>query len=213
VNEDEHSPLDGNAGLFVVADGVGSGALASCASRELVAHVHAVLGRGRVGAAAVRTAILGADREIARSIARRTSTPGAATVALCVAINARRSQWLVAWVGDCRAYRLRASREDGTELLTVDDTYRQLNERSPSGAGPDDPARARCWFCAATASIGTQQQAISRVFFAPLRHSASAVRGSSNSLGSEGAATTPRCSSCSRRPASVRGSRADSRWP
>jgi protein phosphatase len=106
-----------------------------------VAHIHAVLGRGRVGADAVRAAILEADREIARSIARRTSTPGAATVALCVAINARRSQWLVAWVGDCRAYRLRASREDGTELLTVDDTYRQLNERSPSGAGPDDPAR------------------------------------------------------------------------
>ena len=141
VNEDEHSPLDGNAGLFVVADGVGSGALASCASRELVAHVHAVLGRGHVGAAAVRTAILGADREIARSIARRTSTPGAATVALCVAINARRSQWLIAWVGDCRVYRLRASCGDGTELLTVDDTYRHLNERSPSGGCQDDPAR------------------------------------------------------------------------
>jgi protein phosphatase len=141
VNEDEHSSLDGNAGLFVVADGVGSGALASCASRELVAHVHSVLGRGRVGAAAVRTAILGADREIARSIARRTSTPGAATVALCVATNARRSQWLVAWVGDCRVYRLRASKREGTELLTIDDTYRQLNERSPSGACPDDPAR------------------------------------------------------------------------
>ncbi|HEX4524721.1 MAG TPA: PP2C family serine/threonine-protein phosphatase [Casimicrobiaceae bacterium] len=141
VNEDEHSPLDGNAGLFVVADGVGSGALASCASRELVAHVHAVLGHGRVGADAVRSAILEADREIARSIARRTSTPGAATVALCVAVNARRSQWLVAWVGDCRVYRLRASRADGTELLTTDDTYRHLNERSPSGGCPDDPAR------------------------------------------------------------------------
>jgi protein phosphatase len=141
VNEDEHSPLDGNAGLFVVADGVGSGALASCASRELVAHVHAALGHGRVGADAVRTAILEADREIARSIARRTSTPGAATVALCVAINARRSRWLVAWVGDCRVYRLRASCGDGTELLTMDDTYRHLNEQSPSGACPDDPAR------------------------------------------------------------------------
>jgi protein phosphatase len=141
VNEDEHSPLDGNARLFVVADGVGSGALASCVSRELVAHVHAVLGHGRVGADAVRTAILEADRAIARSIARRTSTPGAATVALCVAINARRSQWLVAWVGDCRVYRLRASCGDGTELLTTDDTYRHLNERSPSGACPDDPAR------------------------------------------------------------------------
>jgi protein phosphatase len=58
-----------------------------------------------------------------------------------VATNARRSQWLVAWVGDCRVYRLRASKREGTELLTIDDTYRQLNERSPSGACPDDPAR------------------------------------------------------------------------
>jgi serine/threonine protein phosphatase PrpC len=38
-------------------------------------------------------------------------------------------------------YRLRTSRGGGTELLTVDDTYRHLNERSPSGGCPDDPAR------------------------------------------------------------------------
>ena len=36
VNEDYHSALDGNLPLFVVADGVSSGAMASCASRELV---------------------------------------------------------------------------------------------------------------------------------------------------------------------------------
>src|SRR5215470_4835593 len=42
-NEDCHSPLDGRSPLFVVADGVGGGALASRASRELVSRLHATL--------------------------------------------------------------------------------------------------------------------------------------------------------------------------
>ena len=41
VNEDWYSVLDGPRPLFVVADGVGSGAMASYASRELVLHLHA----------------------------------------------------------------------------------------------------------------------------------------------------------------------------
>ena len=36
VNEDWSSALDGSIPLFVVADGVSSGAMASCVSRELV---------------------------------------------------------------------------------------------------------------------------------------------------------------------------------
>ena len=36
INEDWYSVLDGACPLFVVADGVSSGAMASCASRELV---------------------------------------------------------------------------------------------------------------------------------------------------------------------------------
>jgi len=72
VNEDGHSTLDGTAPLFVVADGVSSGAMASRASGDLVAHLHASLGHGRADAGAVKRAVLDADREIARSIARRT---------------------------------------------------------------------------------------------------------------------------------------------
>jgi len=71
VNEDQHSPLDGNAGLFVVADGVGSGALASCASRELVAHVHAVLGRLSVDADGHQLQLIAvqAKRAVVRAVA------------------------------------------------------------------------------------------------------------------------------------------------
>ncbi len=48
VNEDWHSALGGTLPLFVVADGVSSGAMASCASRELVSRLHETL--ERVGA-------------------------------------------------------------------------------------------------------------------------------------------------------------------
>jgi len=141
VNEDGHSTLDGTAPLFVVADGVSSGALASRASGDLVQYLHAVLGHCEVDAAAIRRAVLRADREVARSIARRTDAPGAATLALCAAVDSAMSRWLVAWVGDCRAYRVRGTDHEPAELLTRDDTYRHLDEASPPGGSPDDPAR------------------------------------------------------------------------
>jgi len=141
VNEDGHSTLDGNAMLFVVADGVGSGAMASEASRDLVAQLHAALSHDAVDANAVSRAVLGADREIARSIARRTDAAGAATFALCAAMDSRLSRWLISWVGDCRAYRVSTSDSEPAELLTKDDTYRHLDETTPPGGSPDDPAR------------------------------------------------------------------------
>jgi hypothetical protein len=51
------------------------------------------------------------------------------------------SRWLIAWVGDCRIYRLRATHDEPAELLTRDDTYRHLGEAPPPGGSPDDPAR------------------------------------------------------------------------
>jgi PPM family protein phosphatase len=141
INEDCYSALDGCFPLFVVADGVSSGAMASCASRELVGRLHQMLEHGRVDAGAVRSAVLDADREVSRSIARRTDASGAATVALCAATGASLSRWLVAWVGDCRAYRVSAVRGAAAQLLTQDDTYRHLSEQPPSGGSLDDPAR------------------------------------------------------------------------
>jgi serine/threonine protein phosphatase PrpC len=141
VNEDSHSALDGPAPIYVVADGVGGGAMASWASQELVLRLHAALDRRRVAARSVCNALLDADREVARVIAMRTATSGAATVALCAGANASLSTWLIAWVGDCRVYRVCAASDASAELLTRDDTYRHLGETPPPGGSPDDPAR------------------------------------------------------------------------
>lgn len=140
VNEDWHSTLEGSAPVFVVADGVSTGALASCASHELVARLHAALDRENIDAVVVAAAVLDADRDIRRSIAQSTDAPGAATLALCVGTDRALSRWLVAWVGDCRVYRVSHARE-AAELLTLDDTYRHLDEPPPPGGSPDDPAR------------------------------------------------------------------------
>jgi len=141
VNEDWHSELGGASPLFVVADGVSSGAMASCASRELVSRLHETLERGRIDADAVRSAVLDADREVGRSIASLTDASGAATVALCAGTGASLSRWLVAWVGDCRVYRVSALDGAPAQLLTLDDTYRHLSEQQPPGGSLDDPAR------------------------------------------------------------------------
>src|SRR5437868_11320960 len=50
VNEDGHSALGGTSPLFVVADGVSSRAMASCASRALVSRLPDALARGRIDA-------------------------------------------------------------------------------------------------------------------------------------------------------------------
>ena len=141
VNEDAHSALEGNARLFVVADGVGGGAMAQTASRLLVAALHETLERRPIDGDRVAAAMLGADRVIAAAIARVTDRPGAATVALCAPLDVFAAKWLVAWVGDCRAYRW-SQRHGGTvELLTRDDTFAHLGEAPPPGGSPDDPAR------------------------------------------------------------------------
>jgi serine/threonine protein phosphatase PrpC len=139
VNEDSHSPLDGIAPVYVVADGVGGGAMAAWASRHLVALVHRRLERRKPDAASLAKALLDADREIARGIAHRSGASGAATVAACAATGRMRADWLVAWVGDCRAYVLPHSGD--ARLVTRDDTYGNLGEVPPPGGSPDDPAR------------------------------------------------------------------------
>ncbi len=150
VNEDWHSALGGISPLFVVADGVSSGAMASCASRELVSRLHETLERGRIDADAMRSAVLDADREVGRSIASLTDASGAATVALCAGTGASLSRWLVAWVGDCRVYRVSAVHGGPAQLLTLDDTYVDLgrdemlllcSDGVHKHAGPHDIAR------------------------------------------------------------------------
>lgn len=141
VNEDWHSTFTGCAPLFVVADGVGGGAMAAQASRELVSRLHAALDGRRIDAPAIRDALLCADREVGRSISNVTGASGAATVALCAATDVLLSRWLIAWVGDCRVYRVGAGPDEPAQALTVDDTYRHLGEVPPPGGSCDDPAR------------------------------------------------------------------------
>ena len=140
VNEDAHSAIDRSGTIYIVADGVGGGALAAMVSRRLVAHLHAALEVDGIGVDTVCQAMLDADRAIADSIAQVTDAPGAATVALCAPVNLVASKWLVAWVGDCRVYHAPA---DGRppRALTVDDTFEHLQETPPPGSTPDDPAR------------------------------------------------------------------------
>ncbi len=141
VNEDAHSGPGGAGRLFVVADGVGGGAMAQTASRLLVAKLHESLEADAITADSVRAAMLDADRVIAGTIARVTDRPGAATVALCAPVEASAGRWLLAWVGDCRVYRLAMGAEPGVDLLTRDDTFANLGEAPPPGGSPDDPAR------------------------------------------------------------------------
>ena len=141
TNEDAHTTLRDSTRMFVVADGVGGGAMAQMASRQLVSHLHQALEAHRLNAQRVRAAMLDADRAIAQRIAQVTDSPGAATVALCAPVNAFASKWLIAWVGDCRVLRLAMRGEAGIELLTRDDTFRHLNETPAAGGSLDDPAR------------------------------------------------------------------------
>ena len=115
--------------------------MAARASRELVHHLHNALDDHRIDASRIRDAVLRADREVGRSIARHTDGAGAATVALCAGTGMLLSRWLIAWVGDCRVYRVSARREEPAQLLTVDDTYGHLSEVPPPGGSSDDPAR------------------------------------------------------------------------
>lgn len=139
VNEDCHSQLDGTAPVFIVADGVGGGAMAAWTSRRLVADVHGRLAHGGVDAGTMRDALLSADREIARCIAERSAASGAATAVVCAAADPLRATWIVGWVGDCRVYRV--GHGAAAQLLTRDDTYGHLGERPPPGGSLDDPAR------------------------------------------------------------------------
>ena len=141
VNEDAHSALGGSGRLFVVADGVGGGAMAQTASRLLVAALHEALERQPLDAQRVASAMLAADRTIAEAIARVTERPGAATVALCAPLDAAAAHWLVGWVGDCRVYRWSMHGAGQIDLLTRDDTFAHLGETPPPGGSPQDPAR------------------------------------------------------------------------
>lgn len=140
ANEDAHSQPGQSTRLFVVADGVGGGALPAFVSSTVVARLHEQLSRRALDADVLAEALLETDQWIAREL-EHTGDQGAATVAVCARLSATGSRWLIAWVGDCRIYRVGTAADADAELLTRDDTYRELQEAPPSGGSLDDPAR------------------------------------------------------------------------
>ena len=94
-NEDAHSSLAGRGRMFIVADGVGGGAMAQLASRLLVAHLHETFAASTPDADGIGAAVLAADRVIADAIARVTDKPGAATMVLGAPLDALAATWLV----------------------------------------------------------------------------------------------------------------------
>ena len=89
-------------------------------------------------------ALLDADRAIASTIASRTDECGAATVALCARTGTSLSHWLIAWVGDCRVYRVPAMEplgDAGQSSSPSTTPIGNLGETPPPGGSLDDPAR------------------------------------------------------------------------
>ena len=141
VNEDAHSALDGSGRLFVVADGVGGGAMAQTASRLLVAQLHQALEGQPLDGDRVATAMLAADRTIAEAIARVTERPGAATVALCAPLDASARAGSSPGSATAASTAGRARGAGQLDLLTRDDTFGHLGEAPPPGGSANDPAR------------------------------------------------------------------------
>lgn len=141
VNEDAHTQPDQSNRLFVVADGVGGGALPDVVSSMVVSRLHQKLSQCAVDADLLTEALLETDQWISGELEQSTPEQGAATVAVCARASAAGSRWLIAWVGDCRIYRVGTAAAEDAELLTRDDTYRELQETPPAGGSPDDPAR------------------------------------------------------------------------
>lgn len=141
ANEDAHSNPGASNRLFVVADGVGGGALPGVASSALVARLHETLPRRAINGDVLAEALLEADMWVAGELERSTQEQGAATVAVCARASASGALWWLGWVGDCRIYRVGGAAGGEAEQLTCDDTYRMLQETPPTSGSPDDPAR------------------------------------------------------------------------
>jgi serine/threonine protein phosphatase PrpC len=143
ANEDccIHAPSAEAPVFCAVADGVGGGAHGDVASHALIGHCAAAPRKIYRDPEKIVEWLRRGDAVVRTAIARRTDRPGASTLAAAWFLSAGRAH--LVHVGDCRAYRLRPRRGGSyrIEPLTADQTYANLSQPPPAGAGPDDPAR------------------------------------------------------------------------
>ena len=174
VNEDWHSPLDGpspsssSPTAWAAARwprGPAASSWLTCIARSAPA---------ASTPAPMRDALLDADREIARAhraIAPRR--PALRPSSSARAADPLRATWLIAWVGDCRVYRvggtgraaqaadprrhLRASRRAAAarRLARRSGAHGRQRRRDAPNVARVALRPARCWCCAATACTST----------------------------------------------------------
>ncbi|WP_435771265.1 PP2C family protein-serine/threonine phosphatase [Nocardioides sp. SYSU DS0651] len=101
VNEDSWLVLPP---VFLVADGMGGYARGDVASRLVVESFAPIAARGEVQPADLDAAIEAARRKVAALAAEFTSAPGSTLVAACYVLEDGHGYWLLANIGDSRAY-------------------------------------------------------------------------------------------------------------
>lgn len=149
VNEDSFLSRP-DAGLFVVADGVGGHSRGDVASGLVVSRLAAVPPPASAPAfyAAVRDAILDANAEL-RAEAGRRSVDAVATTVIALLVFDR--HFACVWAGDSRLYRLR---EGAFEQISRDHSY--VQEMIDLGLMDPDAAEAHGKSNAVTRAVGAE---------------------------------------------------------
>jgi PPM family protein phosphatase len=136
VNQDSYACRSPD--FFMVADGVGGGALGEVASAMLVNQ----LGQLEApDAGRVQQALTEADQAIAQRLQQEGQGPGAAVCAAVWLIDAQTSNWLAMTVGDCKIM-LAARVGDAWQLRwsSPNQSYAQCGLPPPEGIDPASPA-------------------------------------------------------------------------
>lgn len=146
VNEDAVlvADLPGGDSLVAVADGMGGQQAGEVASRTAVAALAEAVTQGLD----LRAAVVAANRAVLNAAAATPEHEGMATT--LVAMHRQGGRYMLANVGDSRAYRLD---EHGVSQLTRDHSF--VAEAVASGQLTEEAAQTSRWRNAVTRAIGT----------------------------------------------------------